>query len=333
MTPLRFDRRHMLVGSLALTGLAACKPARKAGGPASLLNVSYDPTREMYADINKLYLAHHPGLTINQSHGGSGKQARAVIDGLEADVVTLALSYDIDVIAKAGLIAADWQTKLPNNSTPYTSTIMFVVRKGNPKKITGWADLIKPGIGLIMPNPKTSGGARWNFLAAIAYAKDAGIDPKAYVTALYKNVIVLGSGARDSTTTFVKNGQGDVLVSWENEAHVVHEEMGTNFEIVYPSISVLAEPPVAVVDKVVDRRGTRTQATDYLTFLYTPAAQDVIGSHHFRPREAAAMAKHGHMFPQLKLALISEFGGWPVANTTYFADGAMFDQIYKPAHK
>lgn len=333
MTQLTFDRRHLLTGGLALTGLAACKPAHKAGGASSLLNVSYDPTREMYADINKLYLASHPGLTVNQSHGGSGKQARAVIDGLEADVVTLALSYDIDVIAKAGLIAADWQTKLPNNSTPYTSTIMFVVRKGNPKKISGWADLIKPGVGLIMPNPKTSGGARWNFLAALAYAKDAGIDPKAYVTALYKNVLVLGSGARDSTTTFVKNGQGDVLVSWENEAHVVHEEMGADFELVYPSISVLAEPPVAVVDKVVDRRGTRTQATDYLTFLYTPAAQDVIGRHHFRPREATAMATHAHMFPQLKLALISEFGGWVAANANYFADGAMFDQIYKPAAK
>jgi sulfate/thiosulfate-binding protein len=330
----QLDRRHLLVGGAALTSLAACgKPSHKAGGPLSLLNVSYDPTRELYADINKLYLASHAGLAIQQSHGGSAKQARAVIDGLEADVVTLALAYDIDVIAKAGLLATDWQTRLPNNSTPYTSTIMFVVRKGNPKKIKDWDDLVKPGVGVITPNPKTSGGARWNFLAAVAYAKQAGIDPKGFVTALYKNVLVLGSGARDSTTTFVKNGQGDVLISWENEAHMAVEQLGTGFEMVYPSTSILAEPPVAVVDKVVDRKGTRAQATDYLTFLYTPEAQDLIGKHHFRPRDEAAMAKHGHMFPALHMALISEFGGWATANQTYFADGAVFDQIYKPSAK
>jgi sulfate/thiosulfate-binding protein len=325
----QLDRRHLLVGGVALTSLAACgKP--KGGGPLTLLNVSYDPTRELYADINKLYLTTHAGLAIQQSHGGSGKQARAVIDGLQADVVTLALAYDIDVIAKAGLLAADWQTKLPNNSTPYTSTIMFVVRKGNPKKIKDWDDLVKPGVGVITPNPKTSGGARWNYLAAAAYAKQKEIDQKTFLGQLYHNVPVLDSGARGSTTTFCKTGQGDVLISWENEAHMAVEEFGPNFELVYPSISILAEPPVAVVDKVVDRKGTRSQATDYLAFLYTPAAQDLVGQHHFRPRDPAATAKHGHMFPQMPMALISEFGGWERANADNFADGALFDQIYKP---
>jgi sulfate/thiosulfate-binding protein len=333
---VRLDRRHALLGAAALAGLTASSLAacsKPKGGAKELLNVSYDPTRELYAEINKLYAVEKPGLTVQQSHGGSGKQARSVIDGIQADVVTLALAYDIDIIAAAGLIAPDWQTKLPDNSTPYTSTIVFLVRKGNPKAIKDWADLVKPGMAVITPNPKTSGGARWNYLAAVAYAKASSQDPKAFLSALYHNVPVLDSGARGSTTTFCKSGQGDVLITWENEGHLAITEFGPNFEIVYPSISILAEPPVAVVDKVVDRKGSREAATAYLNFLYTPAAQDLVGKHHFRPRDPTALAKYADKFPKLNMALITEFGGWTQAHADNFADGALFDQIYKPQGK
>jgi sulfate transport system substrate-binding protein len=330
---MTIDRRHLLTGAAALTTLAACTKRPDAGGGKALLNVSYDPTRELYAEVNTAYIAAHPGVTIQQSHGGSGKQARSVIDGIQADVVTLALAYDIDIIAAQGLIAADWQARLPQNSTPYTSTIVFLSRKGNPKGIKDWADLVKPGVGVITPNPKTSGGARWNYLAAFAAAKAVGTDPKAFLAALYHNVPVLDSGARGSTTTFCKTGTGDVLITWENEAHLAIAEFGDGFEIVYPSTSILAEPPVAVVDKVVDRKGTREAATAYLNFLYSPAAQDLIGKHNFSPRDPAAQAKYAAKFPKMNLALISEFGGWKQAHADHFADGALFDQIYKPSAK
>ena len=308
----------------------------------TLLNVSYDPTRELYAAVNDAFAADYKAKTgdtvkINQSHGGSGKQARAVIDGLDADVVTLALAYDIDEIAARGkLLAPDWQKRLPHNSTPYTSTIVFLVKKGNPWKLKDWGDLAKPGIQVITPNPKTSGGARWNYLAAWAYAKNlpGGSDEtaKQFISKLYKNVPVLDTGARGSTTTFVQRGIGDVLLAWENEALLALREFGAGkFEIVYPPSSILAEPPVAVVDKNVDKKGTRQAAEAYLKFLYTPAAQELAAKNFYRPIDPAVAAKYKAQFKDLKLYTIdAEFGGWQKAQAAHFADGGVFDQIYKP---
>jgi len=330
-------KKHIKKWTLLLTALALALPAA-ALAEVSLLNVSYDPTRELYQDYNNAfgkYWKKKSGqdVSFKQSHGGSGKQARAVIDGLEADVVTLALAYDIDAIAEKGLVKADWLKRLPNNSAPYTSTIVFLVRKGNPKKIKDWNDLVKPGVSVITPNPKTSGGARWNYLAAWGYAlkQKGGNETKAreFVKQLFKNVPVLDSGARGSTTTFVQRGQGDVLLAWENEAFLAINELGKDkFEIVTPSISILAEPSVAVVDKVVDRRGTRKLAEEYLKYLYSPEGQKIAAKHYYRPRDkkiAAAAAK----LPKLKLFTIDQvFGGWQKAQKAHFADGGIFDQIY-----
>ena len=329
----------VLTSVLAL--LTSCRKSAAGGGKdgSSLLNVSYDPTREMYAEINtafkKHWLAEHGGsLEIQQSHGGSGKQARAVIDGLEADVVTLALAGDIDALhTEADLLPADWQAKLPSNSSPYTSTIVFVVRKGNPKAITDWGDLVKPNIKVITPNPKTSGGARWNYLAAWAwaeksYAKD---DEKilGYMTGLFKNVPVLATGARGSTTTFAQGKIGDVLLSWENEAWLIDKEFPGQTEVVYPSISILAEPPVAVVAKNAAKHGTTATAEAYLQFLYSDEAQELAGKHFFRPRNKQIAAKCAAKLPDLPLVTIDDnFGGWTKAQATHFADGGTFDKIY-----
>ncbi|MDQ5908021.1 MAG: sulfate/thiosulfate transport system substrate-binding protein [Pseudomonadota bacterium] len=308
----------------------------------TLLNVSYDPTRELYQDFNAAFIKHWKAqtgetVTIQQSHGGAGKQARAVIDGLEADVVTLALAYDIDAIAeRAKLIPKDWQARLPNNSSPYTSTIVFLVRKGNPKAIKDWNDLVKPGVSVITPNPKTSGGARWNYLAAWGYAlKQPGSDDakaRDFVNRLYKNVTVLDSGARGSTTTFVERGIGDVFISWENEAFLATKELGPDkFEIVVPSLSVLAEPPVTVIDKVVDKKGTRKVAEAYLQYLYSAEGQDLAGKHYYRPRDPQVAAQYASQFPKVNLFTIDEvFGGWQQAQKTHFSDGGFFDQIYQP---
>jgi sulfate transport system substrate-binding protein len=335
--------RRGLVASGAATAAAASwlagGPAVAQARPITLLNVSYDPTRELYKEINAAYGAYWKGKTgqvldIKQSHGGSGKQARAVIDGLEADVVTLALAGDIDEIAaRAKLLPANWQSRLPNNSTPYTSTIVFLVRKGNPWKIRDWPDIIKPGVGVITPNPKTSGGARWSYLAAYDYGRKHGGDAAAkdFITRVYKNVPVLGAGARDATTNFAQRRLGDVLLSWENEAYLTIEEFGPNYEIVYPSSSILAEPPVALIDKNVDRHKTRVVAEGYLNFLYSPLAQDIIGKHHFRPREAGAAAKYAAAFRPIPMVTIDQaFGGWKKAQAAHFADGGLFDQIYRP---
>jgi sulfate transport system substrate-binding protein len=309
----------------------------------TLLNVSYDPTREFYVDLNRAFAARWKSetgetVTIRTSHGGSGAQARGVIDGLEADVVTLALAWDIDAIARqAKLLPDDWQTRLPNNSSPYTSTIVFVVRKGNTLGIRDWKDLVKPGVKVITANPKTSGGARWNYLAAWGYALKAngGDEAKArdFVARLYRNVPILDSGARGSTITFVQRRQGDVLIAWENEAFLAVEELGKDkLEIVVPSVSVLAEPPVAVIDKVVDKRGTRDVATSYLQFLYTREGQEIAAKHHYRPRLAEVASRYGERFPQLQLFTVDEvFGGWQKAQKAHFADGGIFDQIYKPS--
>ena len=308
----------------------------------TLLNVSYDPTRELYVQINAAFAADLKAktgdtVTINQSHGGSGKQARSVIDGLDADVVTLALAYDIDEIAeRAKLFPLDWQKRLPHNSTPYTSTIVFLVKKGNPWKLKDWGDLVKPGIQVITPNPKTSGGARWNYLAAWAYAKNlpGGSDDtaKAFVGKLYKNVPVLDTGARGSTTTFVQRGIGDVLLAWENEALLALKELGPDkFEIVYPPSSILAEPPVALVDKNADKKGNRAVAEAYLKFLYTPAAQDIVAKNYYRPIDPAVVAKYRSQFKEIKLYTIDkDFGGWKKAQALHFTDGGVFDQIYTP---
>jgi sulfate transport system substrate-binding protein len=310
-----------------------------------LLNVSYDPTRELYQEFNAAFAKFWQAKTgetvkINQSHGGSGKQARAVIDGLEADVVTLALAYDIDEIGeKAKLLPKDWQKRLPHNSAPYTSTIVFLVRKGNPKGIKDWDDLVKPGVAVITPNPKTSGGARWNYLAAWAFAqkKFAGDEAKAkeFIGLLFKNVPVLDSGARGSTNTFVQRGIGDVLLAWENEAMLASYELGKDkVEIVYPSISILAEPTVAVVDAVVDKHGTRAASQAYLDYLYTPQGQEIAAKNHYRPRQAPAGSHHALHFPHLKLVTIDEaFGGWRAAQQKHFADNGVFDQIYVPGGK
>jgi sulfate transport system substrate-binding protein len=306
-----------------------------------LLNVSYDPTRELYQDINKAFAEKwkrdaKQTVEISQSHGGSGKQARSVIDGLGADVVTLALAYDIDaIVEKSGRIKADWAKRLPNNATPYTSTVVFVVRKGNPRQIRDWDDLVKGGTAVITPNPKTSGGGRWSYLAAWAWAQQKYGDAakaKEYVSKLYKNVPVLDSGARGSTVTFAQRGIGQVLLAWENEAMMLVKEMGPDrFDIVYPSISVLAEPPVAVVDQNVDKHGTRAGAEAYLKFLYTDEAQEIAAHHHYRPRSAGVLARHAAEFPKIKLVTVDEaFGGWQKAHKQHFADGAVFDQIYQP---
>ena len=310
----------------------------------TLLNVSYDPTRELYQEYNTAFAKYWKSkggedVTINQSHGGSGKQARAVIDGLDADVVTLALGYDIDALAEKKLIPADWQKRLPNNATPYTSTIVFLVRKGNPKQIKDWDDLVKPGIGIVTPNPKTSGGARWNYLAAWAYAlkQPGGNDDKArdFVGKLFKNVKVLDSGARGSTTTFTERGIGDVLLAWENEAYLAVKELGPEkFDIVTPSLSILAEPPVSVVDKVVDKKGTRKVAQAYLEYLYSPEGQEIAAKHYYRPRDEKVAAKYAKQFAKVNLITIDGvFGGWEKAQKTHFADGGTFDQIYAPGQK
>lgn len=328
--------------ALAAMMAAGVAHAAAATAPAvTILNVSYDPTRELYDDYNAVFARYWKAktgqsATVEQSNGGSGKQARAVIDGLQADVVTLALAYDIDAISeKAKLLPPNWQTRLPNNSTPYTSTIVFLVRQGNPKRIRDWDDLVRPGVAVITPNPKTSGGARWNFLAAWAYAlaRRGGNDAsaKAFVAKLYQNVPVLDSGARGSTTTFVERGMGDVLIAWENDALLAVNKLGRGrFEIVRPSLSILAEPPVAVVDSIVDKKGTRAIAEAYLRYLYSPVGQDVIARHYFRPRLSSVARGYAAQFPAMKLVTIDRFGGWKRAQQTYFADGGVFDQIYQP---
>lgn len=307
--------------------------------PVELLNVSYDPTRELYNDINSAFAQYWKqktgqDVTITQSHGGSGSQGRAIVDGLHADVATLALAFDIDILHSRGnLIPQDWQSRLPHNSSPYTSTIVFVVRKGNPKGINDWEDLIKPGVSVITPNPKTSGGARWNYLAAWAWAKQKyGSDEAAkdYVQKLYKNVPVLDRAARGSTTTFGQRKIGDVFLSWENEAFLLEKELPGQTEIVVPSLSILAEPPVTVVDKNAARKGTAEVAKAYLEFLYTEEAQEIIAKNYYRPRSEKALAKFGAKFPKLDLVTIADFGGWAKAQQIHFADGGSFDQIYKP---
>ena len=330
--------------AIAFSLAAMASPALAAPPPTNLLNVSYDPTRELYQTINanfarKWQAETGQAVTIRQSHGGSGKQARSVIDGLKADVVTLALAYDIDSIAQKGkLLPANWQSRLPNNSAPYYSTMVFLVRKGNPKKINDWDDLVKPGVQVITPNPKTSGGARWNYLAAFGYANRAYKSPvkaREFMTRLFKNVPVLDSGARGSTTTFVERGIGDVLIAWENEAFLAVNKLGQGkFEIVNPSVSILAEPPVAIVDKVVDAKGTRNVAEAYLKYLYTPEAQEVIARNYYRPRNPAVAAKYKARFPALQLFTIDRnFGGWAKAQAGHFGDGALFDQIIENAKR
>jgi sulfate/thiosulfate-binding protein len=320
----------------AITGLGQ---AQTAPAPVTLLNVSYDPTRELYVEFNAAFAKHWKAktgqtVTIKQSHGGSGKQARSVIDGLDADVVTLALAGDVDALHKnGGWIPADWQKRLPHNAAPYTSTIVLVVRQGNPKGIKDWDDLIKPGISVITPNPKTSGGARWNYLAAWEFAKrKLGSEAKAkeFVAKLYANVPVLDTGARGSSITFAQRNQGDVFISWENEAYLLEKEFGSKVDVVYPSLSILAEPPVSVVDKNVDRKGTRAVAEAYLQYLYTEEGQDIAGKNFYRPAVSdKAKAKYAKQFPKLSLFSIGEaFGGWTKADKDHFADGGSFDQIY-----
>ncbi len=333
------SRREVLAtsGAMALvaSGVASAEPN------VTLLNVSYDPTREFHKAFDVLFAADwrkRTGqiLTINQSYDGSGKQARAVVDGLQADVVTLGLAYDIDSIAQRGLIAPNWQSRLPSNSSPYTSTIVFLVRAGNPKGIHDWLDLVKPGVGVITPNPNTSGGARWSYLAALGFATrhNGGDETRAlgFVRGLYHNVPVLDTGARGSTNTFVQRGLGDVLLGWENEAMLAIDEVGPGkFEIIRPKLSILAEPPVSVVDKVVDKRGTRAVSEAYLKFLYTVAAQELAVKHHFRPRNRTVAARYASTFPALDLITIERFGGWKVAQAKHFADGGTFDKIYQPS--
>jgi sulfate/thiosulfate transport system substrate-binding protein len=324
----------IVAAALAAAGNAAAKDV-------TLLNVSYDPTREFYKQYNELFAEHWKektgdSVTVETSHGGSGKQARAVIDGLEADVVTLALAYDVDAIAKSGLLSTDWHSRLPENSAPYTSTIVFLVRQGNPKDIKDWGDLLRDGVQVITPNPKTSGGARWNYLAAWGYAlKASGSDEakaRAFVTDLYRNVPVLDTGARGSTTTFVQRGIGDVLIAWENEAFLAAEELGSGaFEIVVPSVSILAEPSVALVDQNVEQHGTREVAQAYLEYLYSPEGQELAAKNHYRPRLPEVAERYRERFPQVPLFTIDEvFGGWQEAQAKHFDDGGIFDQIYRP---
>ncbi|MES2072286.1 MAG: sulfate ABC transporter substrate-binding protein [Pseudomonadota bacterium] len=339
-------KRLILAASLAVLGSLASLGSLSVAHAAdvTLLNVSYDPTRELYQDVNQAFAKQWKAksgdnVAIKQSHGGSGKQARAVIDGLDADVVTLALAYDTDAIAERGLTAREWQKRLPHNSSPYSSTIVFLVRKGNPKGIKDWGDIVKPGVAVITPNPKTSGGARWNHLAAWGYAlKLPGGSPataKEFLARLYKNVPVLDSGARGATTTFVERGIGDVLLAWENEALLAIKELGPDkVEIVAPSTSILAEPSIAVVDKVVDRRGTRKVAEAYLNFLYTDEGQEIIAKNYYRPTTEKASKKYAAQFPHVKLFTIDDsFGGWSKAQKEHFADGGIFDQIYQPGKK
>jgi sulfate/thiosulfate-binding protein len=332
------NRYRTILAALALFALGSPFAHAKE---VTLLNASYDPTRELYEQYNAAFAKHWKAktgddVTIKQSHGGSGKQARTVIDGLPADVVTLALAGDIDAIAANGkLLPVNWQSRLAHNSSPYTSTIVFLVRKGNPKNIRDWGDLAKPGISVITPNPKTSGGARWNYLAGWAWAlqQPGGTEAtaKEYVRKLFKNVPVLDTGARGSTTTFVQRGIGDVLLAWENEAFLSIKELGADkVQIVLPSLSILAEPPVAVVDKVVLRRGTREIATQYLNYLYTPEAQEIIAKNFYRPIDEKVAAKYASQFPKIKLVTIADFGGWTKAQKQHFADGGVFDQIYAP---
>jgi sulfate transport system substrate-binding protein len=337
---VKFTFSGLIPGLLLAAVAFGAVPA--SAGQVTLLNVSYDPTRELYEQYNKAFAAYWKGktgdtVTVRQSHGGSGKQARSVIDGLEADVVTLALAGDIDAIAKnARLLPDNWQQRLKDNSTPYTSTIVFLVRKGNPKRILDWNDLVRPGVSVITPNPKTSGGARWNYLAAWAYAqRQPGATPASvqqFVGKLYKNVPVLDSGARGSTTTFVQRGIGDVLLAWENEAWLALNELGPgSYDIVYPSVSILAEPPVSLVDKVALRHGTTRVAQAYLQYLYSPEGQDVIARNYYRPRDAAAAAKYASHFPRIgTLVTIADFGGWGKAQAEHFNDGGLFDRIYAP---
>ncbi len=334
MSVSRFARSALLVLAVSAASFGV------AAKDVSILNVSYDPTRELYGEYDKAFAKYWQAKTgdavkVRQSHGGSGKQARSVIDGIEADVVTLALAYDIDSIAERGkLLPADWQKRLKHNSSPYTSTYIFLVRKGNPKGIKNWDDLVKPGVGVITANPKTSGGARWGYLAAYGFAlkQPGGNDAKAqaFVGSLFKNVPVLDSGARGSTVTFAERGIGDVLLAWENEAHLALKEFGADkFDIVYPPTSILAEPPVSVVDKVVDKRGTRAVATAYLEYLYSPEGQEIAARHFYRPIDPAIAAKYAANFPKINLFTIDEvFGGWAKAQKTHFADGGVFDQIY-----
>ena len=334
------SRRTALALSLgALAAACGARSPSNGAGALELLNVSYDPTRELYRDIDAaftpLWAGAHNGQEINiaMSHGGSGRQARAVIDGLQADVVTLALQYDIDQIAAQGLIAPNWRARLPNNSTPFTSTIVFLVRTGNPKQIRDWSDLVRPGLAVITPNPKTSGGARWNYLAAWSYAlRQPGANAqsaRAFVQQLYANVPVLDTGARGATTTFAQRGIGDVLLAWENEAHLAVDELGAGqVEIVTPSVSILAEPPVAVVDRNVDRKRTRPAAEAYLQFLYTGPAQEIAARHYYRPFDAATLRANAQRFPTIPLVTVdAAFGGWADAQRTHFADGGVFDQI------
>jgi sulfate/thiosulfate-binding protein len=340
MTLILKARAALAAAGIALSTLGGAH----AAGTTTLLNVSYDPTREFYVAFNGSFADYWKkqggdSVVVQQSHGGSGKQARAVIDGLDADVVTLALAGDIDAIAKTGQINKDWIDRLPDHSTPYTSTIVFLVRKGNPKGIKDWNDLVKPGVSVITPNPKTSGGARWNYLAAWGWALDkfGGDEGKAkeFVSSLYKNVPVLDSGARGSTITFTERGVGDVLISWENEAFLaVKEAGGDKYEIIAPSESILAEPPVAVVDANVDRKGTRKVAEAYLKYLYSDEGQDIAANWFYRPRSQTIFAKYAAQFPKVKLFTIDEkFGGWAKAQPTHFADGGVFDQIYQPGGK
>ncbi|MGN1386226.1 MAG: sulfate ABC transporter substrate-binding protein [Bacillus sp. (in: firmicutes)] len=336
----------LLIGVLAACGSDDSASENKSSGesskePVELLNVSYDPTRELYDEFNQAFAKHWESeqgqkVTINQSHGGSGKQGRSVIDGNEADVVTLALAYDIDAIAEAELLEKEWQSRLEDNSTPYTSTIVFLVKKGNPKNIQDWDDLIRDDVSVITPNPKTSGGARWNYLAAWAFAaKQYNNDEakvKEFVKKLYQNVEVLDSGARGSTTTFVERGIGDVLIAWENEAFLSINELGEDkFEIVAPSLSILAEPPVAVVDKVVDKKGTREVAEAYLEYLYSEEGQEIAAKNYYRPRNEEVLKKYADQFQEIEFVTIDEdFGGWTEAQTTHFNDGGTFDEIYQP---
>lgn len=336
-----WSRKAQRMIALAVLAVVFAGAGAASAKTITLLNVSYDPTREFYAEFNAAFAKYWQQKTgdqvkINQSNGGSGKQARSVIDGLTADVVTLALAYDIDAIAeKAKLLPQDWSKRLPNNSAPYTSTIVFLVRKGNPRQVKDWDDLTKPGIKVVTPNPKTSGGARWNYLAAWGYAlkKNNGDENKArqFVTALYKNVPVLDTGARGATTTFVQRGIGDVLIAWENEAILSINELGKgNFDLIAPSISILAEPPVAWVDKVVNRRGTGSVAQEYLKYLYTPEGQEVAARHYYRPRLEAIAKKYESQFPKLNLFTIDEvFGGWQKAQKTHFNDGGVYDEIQR----
>lgn len=340
--------RRTLLRALPPLVVALASVARPAAAQSTLLNVSYDPTRELYAAVNKAFAEAWrartgEAVTIRSSHAGSGAQARAVIDGLDADVVTLALEPDIDAIARRGkLIDPGWRSRLPNNSAPYASAVVFLVRKGNPKGIRDWPDLVRPGVSIVTPNPKTSGGARWNYLAAWGYALRASADPvegdkaaRAFVAALYRNVAVLDTGARGSTITFVQRGQGDVLIGWEDDAMLAVRETGRErVEIIYPSVTIKAEPVAAVVDAVVDRRGTRALAEAYLRFLYAPEGQDLIARHYFRPSDPVVAARYAGQFPQLETFTVDEvFGGWDAAQARHFGDGGLFDQIYQPGRR